>query len=90
MTEIEQVVERLERVAQKLQRATADKYVDEWLTPEEFERVTGLTKRWLYDHAHELDFVRKVDGSRLYRISRKGLYRWMATRPTVGDHRISA
>jgi hypothetical protein len=66
----------LEQVRTQLARIDHD---DEWLTPEEFEALTHISKRWLYDNADALPFVRRVN-RKLLRVSRKGLIRWMETR----------
>lgn len=66
----------LKQVRAQLERADRD---DEWLTAEEFETITHIPKRWLYDNADALPFVRRVN-RKLLRVSRKGLIRWMETR----------
>lgn len=41
--------------------------------------VLGVTPRWLYDHAEQLPFTRKL-APRTLRFSEFGLYRWLETR----------
>lgn len=50
----------------------------DWITPAQAARISSLSVRWFYDHAHELPFVRKA-GRRLL-ISEEGLRHWLERR----------
>lgn len=51
---------------------------DAMLTAAEAAVVAGVSARWLYDHAHELPFARRL--GRLVRFSRSGLAKWLESR----------
>jgi predicted DNA-binding transcriptional regulator AlpA len=55
-----------------------------WLTTDEVAEITGLSRRWLWDHADTLPFARRVN-SKVLRWDRKGLFRWMESRKTVNS-----
>ena len=73
--EMAELTAALKRVEGKLDRPE----LDEWLTPEEYEELTHISTRWLYDNADTLPFVRRVN-RKVLRVSKKGLIRWMETR----------
>ncbi len=52
---------------------------DKLLTVNGAAGVLGVTRRWLYDHADQLPFTRRI-GARTLRFSERGLNRYMATR----------
>ena len=72
------LMDKLEQIERRLPKDDAD----EWLTVEDFERITKLNRQWFYKHWQDemADFVVKPPDSTLLRISAKGLYRWMASR----------
>ena len=49
------------------------------LTPEEAAEILGQDVRWLYRHANELPFTRRINRKNL-RFSEAGLRRWLAAR----------
>lgn len=53
---------------------------DRMLKVEDAAEILGVTEDWLYDHADDLPFARKL-GPRTRRFSRAGMYRWLETRP---------
>jgi predicted DNA-binding transcriptional regulator AlpA len=52
---------------------------DKLLTPEEAAEIIGVDKKWLYRHAKQLPFTRKLSRKAM-RFNEVGLRRWMATR----------
>lgn len=53
---------------------------DESLTIEEAAKRLGVKVSWLYRHARDLPFTRKI-GRRTLRFDARGLERWAANRP---------
>lgn len=54
---------------------------DRLLTPEQAAAMLGVTVRWIYRHAHQLPFARRLSRKAL-RFSQAGLTRWIKTRRT--------
>ena len=52
---------------------------DELLTAAATAPRVGMSRRWVYLHADELPFTRRLPGGAL-RFSSKGIDRWLATR----------
>ena len=52
---------------------------DDLLTPEEAAAALRVSRRWLYRHAKQLPFARKLS-PKVLRFSRSGMARWMATK----------
>lgn len=52
---------------------------DRLLTPEQTAAMLGVTVRWIYRHAHQLPFARRLSRKAL-RFSQAGLTRWIKTR----------
>ena len=71
----DKVVERLSRSPNG--RPTTEN--DVWLTPEKASAILGVNKKWLYRHAKDLSFAKKLSRKAL-RFNEAGLRRWMATR----------
>ena len=53
---------------------------DRMLEVEDVADVLSCTKRYVYDHADEWPFTRRISPRKL-RFSERGLYRWLETRP---------
>jgi predicted DNA-binding transcriptional regulator AlpA len=49
------------------------------LTPDKAAAILGVDKKWLYRHAKQLPFTRKLSRKAM-RFNEAGLRRWMATR----------
>ena len=49
------------------------------LTPEDAAAIIGVDKKWLYRHAKQLPFTRKLSRKAI-RFNEGGLRRWLATR----------
>ncbi|MFH1763311.1 MAG: helix-turn-helix domain-containing protein [Gemmatimonadota bacterium] len=49
---------------------------DRQLTAQEAADRAGVTRKWIYNHAESLPFVKKL-APRTYRISERGLKRWL-------------
>jgi excisionase family DNA binding protein len=49
------------------------------LTPDEAAAIIGVKKEWLYRHAKQLPFARRLSRKAM-RFNEAGLRRWMATR----------
>jgi hypothetical protein len=49
------------------------------LTPEEAGAIIGVDKKWLYRHAKQLPFVKKLSRKAI-RFNEAGLRRWLAAR----------
>jgi len=52
---------------------------DQLLTADEAGAILAVDKRWLYDHANDLPFTRRLSPGKL-RFSERGLERWLRTR----------
>ncbi len=52
---------------------------DTLLTPEQAAQLMGVTSRWLYRHAKQLPFCRKLS-PKMLRFSEPGLRRWVAAK----------
>ena len=80
LEDLAELTARLEGVLAGLEKAQVrHANEDEWLTIEQVADITKYSNRWLYDHASQLPFIKRVSGS--LRASRIGLQQWMATRP---------
>jgi predicted DNA-binding transcriptional regulator AlpA len=49
------------------------------LTPDDVANLIGVNRRWLYRHASQLPFVRRISRKNL-RFSEVGLRRWVAAK----------
>src|SRR5688572_27164896 len=72
----DKITERLLHSANGIEHPT-EKVV--WLTPEQASAIIGVNKRWLYRHAKQLPFAKKLSRKAL-RFNEIGLRRWLATR----------
>jgi predicted DNA-binding transcriptional regulator AlpA len=59
-----------------------ERMADELLTVEQAAARLHVEESWLYRHARELPFTRKL-GRRMLRFDARGLERWAANRPKV-------
>jgi predicted DNA-binding transcriptional regulator AlpA len=55
---------------------------DRLLTPDEAAALAGVGRRWLYRHAANLPFARRINRKTL-RFSEAGLRRWLAAKKPV-------
>ena len=55
---------------------------DRLLDKVEAAKVLGVSKDWLYRHAHQLPFSRKL-GPKMLRFSYQGITKWIASRKTL-------
>lgn len=66
-------------VAGEEEEGSSEPEPDQLLDVDDTAAVLGVTTRWLYDHADQLPFTRKL-APRTLRFSERGLYRWLGTR----------
>ena len=71
----EELLAGLEQLLRRAERAS----LDEWLTVDHVAKILKVSKRWIYDNAHDLPWLKRVN-DRLWRVSRHELQRWMASR----------
>jgi predicted DNA-binding transcriptional regulator AlpA len=58
---------------------TAQQDTERWLDAKEAAEMLSMSEDWLYRHAKNLPFARKL-GPKMLRFSYQGLIKWMATR----------
>ena len=73
----EEILTRLRRIEAHL---TQREPLDEWLTVKQAANVLKVSTRWIYDNAHNLPWLKRVN-DRLWRVSRRGLQQWMEACP---------
>jgi excisionase family DNA binding protein len=74
------VVARTAATAVRVPATAPTDPADELLTIEEAAKRLGVKVSWLYRHARDLPFTRKI-GRRTLRFDARGLERWAANRP---------
>jgi predicted DNA-binding transcriptional regulator AlpA len=78
VTELRQLI--AEEIAAALQNGSGHgPEKDRLLTPKEAAEILGQDARWLYRHANELPFTRRINRKTL-RFQESGLRRWIALR----------
>jgi excisionase family DNA binding protein len=92
MSEPDKTTDALQALLEPLLDLLADKIVErlngskppaevaeKWLTPAEAAKLMGVNQDWLYRHAKQLPFAKKLSRKAL-RFNENGLKRWLASR----------